>query len=1596
MDAGKETRRTVDTTRVTPVAVIGMACRLPGGIDSPELLWEALLRGDDLVTEIPPDRWNADEYYDPEPGVPGRTVSKWGAFIDDVAGFDADFFGISEQEATALDPQHRLLLETAWEAMEHAGNTRAELVDTQTGVFMGMTSGDYTLQTADANALDGPYGFTGNNYSFASGRISYTLGLHGPAMTVDTACSSGLVAVHSACRSLHESECELALAGGVSLTMDPRRFVSGSLLGMGSPTGHCHAFDVAADGFVVGEACVVLLLKRLADAQRDGDRVLAVIRGTSSNQDGRTVNIATPSGPAQVAAYRAALAAGAVDPSTIGMVEAHGTGTPIGDPIEYASLAEVYGIDRPCALASLKTNFGHTQSASGALGLMKAILALQHGEVPQNIHFTQLPDEMAAIETNLFVPKANTPWPDNGSGEPRRAAVSSYGMSGTNAHAIIEQAPAGAAQDAGTTESGAAGPQVFALSATSPEGLQQTAARLADWATERAGEVDLADVGFTLARRRGHRPVRTAVIAGGPEELSAALREVAESETPYLPAVGQDDRGPVWVFSGQGSQWAAMGADLLASEPVFAATIATLEPLIAAESGFSVTEAITAPEVVTGIDRVQPTLFAVQVALAAAMKSYGVQPGAVIGHSMGESAAAVVAGALSLEDGVRVICRRSKLMTRIAGSGAMASVELPAQQVITELMSRTVDDVVVAVVASPQSTVIGGATQTVRDLVAAWEARDVMAREVAVDVASHSPQVDPILDDLYEVLSDITPLSPQVPYFSATSFDPREEPYCDANYWVDNLRQTVRFAAAVQAAMEEGYRVFTELSPHPLLMHAVDQTARSLDMSVAALAGMRREQPLPYGLRGLVGDLYAAGAAVDFSVLYPSGQLVDAPLPTWAHRRLLLTPGGQESRARGASMVPVHPLVGAHVRLAEEPERHVWQGEVGTAALPWMADHQIHGTAALPGAAYCEMALAAAGTVLGEASEVRDIRFEQLLLLDEETPVGVTATVEAPGVVMFAVETEDEGQRSRRASAVLHAIEDVDRPPAQDIDELLAKHPNPVTGDDLRQGFDLHGIQYGPAFTGLATVHTAQETGGTSVFAEVALPSSIRAQQDAYGVHPALLDACFQSVAAHPAVQGVGNGGLLLPLGVRTLRSYGSARYARYCYATVTACGSGVEADLDVLDDHGAVVLAVRGLEMGTGVSQGSERDRVLGERLLTIEWQQRQLPESSHAEPGTWLLISTSDATELVAAELTDALKVHDAQCSMISWPFQADHVAQAARLRDQLGTGGFTGVMVLTAPRNGHPDEESGARGEQHVQHVVRIAREIPEIAAQEPRFYVLTRNAQTVRSEDCANLEQGGLRGLLRVISAEHPHMKVSYIDVDEATSTESVARQLVLASDEDETAWRHDEWYTARLYPAPLRPEERQTTVVDHADGGMSLQIRTPGDLETLEFAAFDRVPPGPGQIEVAVSASSINFADVLVTFGLYQTADGKQPQLGTDFAGVVTAVGPDVTDHQVGDHVGGMSPNGCWSTFVTCDARMAVKLPEGLTDAQAAAVTTASATAWYGLQDLARIKAGDKVLIHSATGGVGQAGGGGDDRERHGVVRVAGSGPDQGR
>lgn len=1557
---------------VTPVAVIGMGCRLPGGINSPDKLWEALERGDNLVTEIPADRWDVDEFYDPEPGVPGKSVTRYGGFLDDIWGFDAPFFGLRTHEATFMDPNHRLLMETSWEAIEHAGLAPGSLFGSKTGVFMGVVHDDHVVLTYESGVVHDPYAYPGNTPSMASGRIAFWLGVHGPALTVDSACSTGLLALHLAFRSLNDGESDLALAGGVNTLISGIMNTAGAALGMFSPTGCCHSFDVAADGFVRSEGSAVVLLKRLPDALRDGDRIHAVIRGTAANHDGRTKTISRPSLDAQANAYRAALANAGVDPATVGMVEAHGTGTRVGDPIEFGSLAQVYGSDGPCALGSAKSNFGHTEGAAGVVGLIKTTLALQHGVVPQSLHFTRLTDDLARIDTGLFVPTEATPWPSRDGQDVRRAAVSSYGLSGTNVHAVLEQAPEPAHHD--EVSPGHAGSLVFALSATSPEALRRTSGRLAEWVRGRADQLVPSDLAYTLARRRGHRPVRAAVVAASLSELTDRLREVAEVDAAYPPAVGQDDRGPVWVFSGQGSQWAAMGADLLAAEPAFAATVAQAEPLIASEAGFSVTQAMSAPETVTGIDRVQPTLFTMQVALAAAMRSHGVVPGAVVGHSLGEVAAAVVAGALSLEDGVRVICRRSRLLTTISGAGAMASVELPAQRVREELAVRGLTDVVVSVVASPESTVIGGTTQAVRDLVEVWERRDIMAREVAVDVASHSPQVDPILAQLTDALADLTPRTPSVPYYSATLDDPRQQRDLDGSYWADNLRNPVRFADAVQAALEDGHRVFGELSPHPLLTRAVEQTASASDISVQALPCLLRQQELRHGLFEFLANLYCAGAAVDFATLYPTGQLVDAPLPSWTHRRLRIGTGGASPQALGTRTVTVHPLLGAHVRLPEEPERHAWQGDVGTAALPWLSDHQVHAVTALPGAAYCEMALAAARTVLGEQSEVRDIRFEQMLLLDKQTPISTVVSVDTPGVAEFEVVTDHEGERTRRAVATLHVVDEDgadDEPQPHDVSALLAAHPSRTEGDELRQLFNSRGVALGPAFAGLIAAHTAGDA--STLVTEIALPGPLRAQQGAYGIHPALLDACFQSVAAHQAVNDDTDGGLLVPLSVRRIRICDSARNPRYCVVRLIPHDrSGFEADLDVLDESGKPVVLVRGFRLGSSATEGSEAQRLLAERLLTVEWRQSALPPIPDADPGQWLLITTSTTEDAPTTGLIESMKALDAQCDWLGWPEHADHPAYLEQLSGRLRASAVKGLVVVLPAPVGSPDEDGLVRAREHVSHLVRIARELTEAPGEPPRLYVLTRAAQAVQHGDGAHLDQAGLRGLVRVVGAEHPQLRPTQIDVDIDCDPEKVALELLSDSDEDETAWRDGQWYVARLRPTPLRPDERRTAGVDHGSDGMRLEIRTPGDLASMEFAAFDRVPPGPGEIEVAVSSSSINFADVLVAFGQYPSVEGVLPQPGTDFAGVVTAVGPDVTDHRVGDHVGGFSKNGCWATFVICDARAAVTLPPGLTDELAAATTTAYATAWYGLHDQARIGAGDRVLIHSATGGVGQA------------------------
>ena len=804
-----------------PIAIIGLGCRLPGDVEGPDALWDFLAAGRSAVTTVPDDRWQAFDDGTPQTAEVLARTTRWGSFLSDIAGFDADFFGITPREADQIDPQQRLVLEVAVEALEHAGIPADSLQRSQTGVFIGACFNEYgNLAFRDLSTIDAWTG-TGGALSIIANRLSYFLDLHGPSLSIDTACSSSLVAVHLACQSLRSGQSELAIVGGVNLLLSPvitRSFDEAEAM---SPTGACHAFDAAADGFVRGEGCGVAVLKRLSDALRDGDRVLAVVRGSAVNQDGRSNGLMAPNPAAQAAVLRAACADAGVEPSQVDYVETHGTGTLLGDPIEARALGAVYGRgrppDAPLLAGAVKTNLGHLEAAAGVVGLIKATLAIQRGEIPPNQHFDNPNPHIPFEDLCLKVVDEAIEWP--ATGRPRRAGVSSFGFGGTNAHVVLEQAPQAQLRLAAL----ASPVTTLVVSGKSTERLAATAANLADWMTGPGADVPLADVAHTMNHHRTHHAAFATVCAADRDEAVTGLRALAAGEfaTGVVgPRDGPCGPGTVFVYSGQGSQWAGMGRKLLADEPVFAAAVAELDPDFVAEVGFSLYDVIASGQELTGIEQIQPVLVGIQLALTALWRSYRVEPDAVIGHSMGEVTAAVVAGALTPAEGFRVIARRSQLMSRRAETGAIALLELAAPA--TEALIADIPEVTVAVYASPRQTVVAGPTEAVDAVVARATAQNTFARKVNVDVASHHAMMDPILPELRDALADLVPGFPVIPIISTVE-NAGDAPEFDAYHWVANLRNPVRFSDAIATAGATN-STFIEISPHPLLTKAISDT----------------------------------------------------------------------------------------------------------------------------------------------------------------------------------------------------------------------------------------------------------------------------------------------------------------------------------------------------------------------------------------------------------------------------------------------------------------------------------------------------------------------------------------------------------------------------------------------------------------------------------------------------------------------------------------------------------------------------------------------------------------------------------------------------
>ncbi|TQM77989.1 phthiocerol/phenolphthiocerol synthesis type-I polyketide synthase D [Saccharothrix saharensis] len=987
------------------VAVVGVGCRLPGDVDGPDRLWDFLRRGGDAVAPAPPDRW---------PGLPDGTP-RFGGFLADIRGFDAEFFGIAPHEAALMDPQQRLVLEVSWEALHHAGIAPDALRGTRTGVYVGISTGEYgAAGAADLGRVE-PWTATGGALSIAANRLSYLLDLRGPSLAVDTACSSSLVAVHHACQSLRAGETDAAVVAGVNLLLGPAVTLTFHRAGLLSADGRCKPFDAAADGIARAEGCAAVVLKRLSDARRDGDRVLAVIRGSGVNSDGRSNGLMAPNPQAQADLLRRVYADAGVDPSRVDYVEAHGTGTLLGDPIEAGALREVLGRgDGPLLIGSAKSNFGHAESAAGLVGLVKAVLAVRHGELPPSLHF-HAPNPHIDFR-GLRVVTAPTPWPRY-SGR-ITAGVSSFGFGGTNAHVVLEEPPAPDPVDR------PGGPAFLVVSGTSEGRVRRHAENLARWLE--TTHADLHDVSATLARRRGREPHAAVVTGSDRAAVVTGLRALSSGERPVDRAVRRD--GAVWVFSGYGSGWAGMGRRLLAAEPVFAAAVGEVDRLIAPHS---VRALLETPSDTLGDG--QLALFGVQIALARLWESRGLRPAAVIGQSAGEVAAAVVSGALSLADAALVITTRARLLDVVdaSGDGGMAAVELPADEVDDPALS-------VAVHAAPRRCTVSGPADRLAALVARVEADGGLARVLPLRTSGHSPAVEPVLAELTAALRHVTGRRGDVPLYGTVLADPRCAPPFTADYWAAHLRRPVRFTQAVTAAIEDGHTAFLEVSPHPVALPAIAEHAPDLVL----VGSLRRDTDDVATFHDNLASLHLHG-------LGPARGVTDVPTAPWEHRPHWTAP---PSRRAG------HPLLGDHVELPDGT--HAWQADVGLAALPWLGDHRVQDTAVLPGAAYVEMALAAGAQVTAGPLSVRDVVFESLLALTDEVPVSTTVR---DGRVEVHAKTADGWVRHATATVV----------PGE-----AAGPPPPPVHSGLRP-VDLYGrladvgMDYGPAFRGVRSARAA-------------------------------------------------------------------------------------------------------------------------------------------------------------------------------------------------------------------------------------------------------------------------------------------------------------------------------------------------------------------------------------------------------------------------------------------------------------------------------------------------------------------------------------------
>jgi myxalamid-type polyketide synthase MxaB len=1581
----------LEGARTEPIAVVGYACRFPGA-ETPEAFWQLQRDGVDAVTEVPASRWDVDHWFDPDPNALGKMVSRWGGFIGDVAGFDARLFGISPKEAACLDPQQRVLLEVAWQALERSAIAPDSLAGSPTGVFIGTRGSEYYDCDGKGAAEDAePYFATGNASSTMAGRISYVLGFTGPCFAIDTACSSGLVAVHEATQSLRRGECSAALAGGVNLLLDPLGTVSVSKASMLSPVGRCKTFDASADGYVRSDGCGVVVMKRLSRALADGDPIVALIRGTAINQDGASGGLTVPSGPAQTSVIRLALASAGATPGEIDYIEAHGTGTSLGDPIEVSALDTVFAPgrppDRPLVVGSVKTNIGHGETAAGMASLIKVLGVFEHECIPQHLHMTEPNPHIPWDETVIEVPTTNRPWPR--SERPRMAGVSSFGFSGTNAHAVLEEAP----ERSPSTPTCPRTHELLCLSAHDEGALIDTARRLAGHLVDHP-ELQLGDICHTMNVGRAQLPRRLTFTATHRDELLAALSEVSS---------GQSDKGSVrapshppriaFLFTGQGSQYAGMARELYDVEPVFRSSLdncaAVLDPLLP----HPLFELLWGDqtELLSRTDCTQPALFAIEVSLSELWTSWGVTPSWVAGHSVGEYAAAVCAGVLSLTGAAQLVAARGRLMVELTEPGDMIVVSAD-REALQPLLDAHPNQLSVAAHNGPGITVLSGEREAIAAAAESLTADGHSVTPLDVSHAFHSPLMEPMLQPFADVANELDFAAPRVGFVSCLSGSTVSTELTNPDYWVRHVREPVRFADAMSALAEQRCDVLLELGPSPTLLGMARRVIN--DSTPAWLPSLRPGQSDGATLMSSLAQLWTAGANIDWSAVQRGHVRERLVLPTYPFQRERhwLPPRRRQSGMSSVSGSS-HPLLGAPLDVATLGDgQQIFQSSMTALHPEWLADHSVYESTVVPAAAYAEWALAAAqerelpGTITIERLEV----VAALLPGEAGVAIQLVTSPDDDGLTfqLFArpLDAGDIGSAGS-TSWTLHAsgrvVGDDSAPPAA-LDEaaLRERCPDEQEVAGYYALYDEVGMGYGPAFRAINGLFR----GEGELLAQLVLPESAPPAKG-FVLHPVLLDACFQTCRVLAMQRDLTD--MYLPLGIDALRLHATSRHVEsgetlHVHTRLVSAsddGRSLVMDLTLYDAAGLPLASVESLRLITAsrsaLMAATDPLKTLAHQ---ISWQaQERQTRADGSSAGHWLVLADEGgfgrdlgrelelAGGLALVVGADELKPDDAE----AWSAIFNELNDPHRpCRGIVHLWGLDGAGADPAD----PERHRAVSGS-----LLALAQNLALAPVRNsPRVFVVTRGAVPASGmAEPIDLHAATGWAMASCLTLEHPEWRATRIDLDPlggVAEASTLCEELLADDPELQLAWRNGERRVARLVRRPSTlPEVGLIPPPDAA--AWCVGLSSYGVLENLTCFPMTRREPGAGEVEIAVTHTALNFKDVMFSLGLLReytgVQDAQQQPLGLECAGHVVAVGEGVTELAPGQLVMASGPQ-CLASHVTVPVTAVAKVPAGVDAASAASLQTVFLTSIHALERCAQLRQGERVLIHAAAGGVGQA------------------------